>query len=76
MVILDVEVLRGVEDASGVEEEEEKDGHEAQPVDVVEALRFGCLSRISVHGQRKILAYYRSLFSEQQPSAGCGRSTG
>ena len=29
MVILDIEVLRGVEDASGVEEEEEKDGHEA-----------------------------------------------
>ena len=41
VVILDIEVLIRVEDASSVEEEEEKDGHEAQPIDVVETLKFG-----------------------------------
>jgi hypothetical protein len=44
---MDIEVLPGVEDASGVEKEEEKDGHKAQPVYIVEPLRFGC--RTSVH---------------------------
>ena len=55
MVILDVEILHGVEDASGMEEEEEKDGHKAQPVDIVETLRFGCWLRLE--HRRRICAH-------------------
>ena len=55
MVILDIEVLRGVEDASGMEEEEEEDGYEAQPVNVVETLGFGLWRRICVHCNRGTL---------------------
>jgi hypothetical protein len=59
---MDIEVLPGVEDASGVEKEEEKDGHKAQPVDVVETLGFGGWRRICAHKRREFLANY-TIFS-------------
>ena len=68
MVILDVEILHGVEDASGMEEEEEKDCHKAQPVDIVETLRFGCWlrfehrRRICAHGKNNLPALIISIF--------------